>query len=174
MGQTERRGDVHGSHATGTEAVTRLVARTVLDKIPDGEDRPRIAIETAEAWTRGEATLEQVYADAAAAYAAAYTVATYAAAYAAYYAAYAAYVAAASAAYASNAIYWAHLAGAPLKLLADIVRPLCHEVDQTQLTKLAESLGNQQALSLIAEWKAGSKDARSVLGDLFEELGYSV
>lgn len=35
-------------------------ARTALQHVPDGEDRPRIAIETAEAWCRGEATSEQV------------------------------------------------------------------------------------------------------------------
>jgi hypothetical protein len=32
----------------------------VLKYVPKGEDRPRIAIETAEAWTRGETTLKQV------------------------------------------------------------------------------------------------------------------
>ncbi len=48
-------------------------ARTALPYVPEGEDRPRIAIETAEAWARGEATTEQVRAaDAAAAAAAAY------------------------------------------------------------------------------------------------------
>ncbi len=44
-------------------------ARTALQFVPAGEERPRIAIETAEAWTRGEATIEQVRAAAAAAYA---------------------------------------------------------------------------------------------------------
>ena len=60
-------------------------ARLALRHVPDGEDRPRIAIETAEAWASGSAsasakgsvTLDQVrtaaYADAAAAYAAAAT-----------------------------------------------------------------------------------------------------
>jgi len=46
-------------------------ARTALKYIPAGEDRPRIAIETAEAWTRGEATIGQVRTAAAAARAAA-------------------------------------------------------------------------------------------------------
>ena len=53
-------------------------AREALRFVPEGEDRPRIAIETAEAWCRSEATIEQVRearwnaaADAAAAYAAA-------------------------------------------------------------------------------------------------------
>ena len=46
-------------------------ARTALQYVPAGEDRPRVAIETAEAWCRGEATLSQVRsARAAAAYAA--------------------------------------------------------------------------------------------------------
>jgi hypothetical protein len=35
-------------------------ARTALKYIPEGEDRPRVAIETAEAWARGEATIAQV------------------------------------------------------------------------------------------------------------------
>lgn len=34
-------------------------ARTALHLVPTGEDRPRIAIETAESWTRGEANLAQ-------------------------------------------------------------------------------------------------------------------
>ena len=38
-------------------AVARLCLHLV---IPNGEERPRIAIETAEAWARGEATEEQV------------------------------------------------------------------------------------------------------------------
>jgi hypothetical protein len=46
------------------------IARTVLHLVPEGEDRPRIAIETAEAWARGDATVEQVKEAAAAAYAA--------------------------------------------------------------------------------------------------------
>lgn len=66
-------------------------ARLALVHVPPGEERPRVAIDTAEAWCRGEATIEQVRkasrnaADAAAdaadaaAYAAAYV---YAAAYA--------------------------------------------------------------------------------------------
>ena len=36
------------------------VARLCLPAIPAEEDRPLIAIETAEKWARGEATLEQV------------------------------------------------------------------------------------------------------------------
>ena len=53
---------------------------------PPGEDRPRLAIETAEAWCRGEVTIEEVRAAADAAYAA--HAAGYAAAYAADTAAY--------------------------------------------------------------------------------------
>jgi hypothetical protein len=35
-------------------------ARTALKHVPKGEERPRLAIETAERWTRGEATIEEV------------------------------------------------------------------------------------------------------------------
>ena len=35
-------------------------AREALVHVPDGEDRPRLAIEAAEAWTRGGATLKAV------------------------------------------------------------------------------------------------------------------
>jgi hypothetical protein len=70
-----------------------LCAREVLHLVPAGEERPLRAIETAEGWCRGEATLDEVRAArrAAAAYAA-YANATYADA------AYAAYAAAATAA----------------------------------------------------------------------------
>lgn len=36
------------------------IAETALVHVPAGEDRPRIAIETARRWARGEATLEEV------------------------------------------------------------------------------------------------------------------
>jgi len=79
------------------------VARTALRLVPAGEDRPRIAIETAERWVRGTATEQEcrdaadaAYANADAAYAAAYAAAN--AADAAAYAAYAAANAAANAA----------------------------------------------------------------------------
>ena len=90
-------------------------ARLSLKHVPDGENRPRIAIETAEAWTRGDAILREVRAAAYAADDAAYAAdaadaadAAYAAANAAdaayaAYAAYAAACAAANAAYAANA-----------------------------------------------------------------------
>ena len=85
-------------------------ARTALQFVQAGEDRPRLALEAAERWTRGEATIEEVraarraaYADAAAgaaadaaAYAAYADAAADAAAYAAAYAAYAAADAAAA------------------------------------------------------------------------------
>ena len=35
-------------------------ARTALRFVPEGEDRPRLAIEAAERWTRGEATIDEV------------------------------------------------------------------------------------------------------------------
>jgi len=113
-----------GKRDTGETSRKRLVlaacacARTALQYIPDGENRPLIAIETAEKWARGEegVTLDQVRiaANAAnagyAAYAAGY------AAYAAYAAGYAAY-AAGYAAYAADAAY-----KAARKACADIVR----------------------------------------------------
>jgi len=84
-------------------------ARTALKYVPAGEDRPRIAIETAEAWTRGEATMGQVRKAAHAATSAAYYAATDAAADAAYVATPAAYYAAADAAAhaATSAAYYA-------------------------------------------------------------------
>jgi len=74
-------------------------AELALPYVPSDEDRPRIAIETARKWLRGEATLEEVRA-------AAYASSAYDAAYAAYaYAAYAdsaaAYAAASDFAYAA-------------------------------------------------------------------------
>lgn len=55
------------------------VARTVLHLVPAGEDRPRIAIETAGRWVRGTATEQECRAAAAAADAAAYAYAAAAA-----------------------------------------------------------------------------------------------
>jgi hypothetical protein len=89
-------------------------ARLKLKHVPEGEARPRIAIETAEAWTRGEATLAQVRTavDAADAYAAV-TYHSNSAAYAAAYAAADAAVAPVAAAVGGVEI---------LKQCADIVR----------------------------------------------------
>jgi len=66
------------------------VARLCLHLIPEGEERPRIAIETAEAWAKGEATTGQVK----------YATAAYAAASAVHSVAYAVYSAVHSVAYA--------------------------------------------------------------------------
>ena len=77
-------------------------AELALVHVPDGEDRPRQAIETARAWVSGNATLEQVRKAASAAYAASAADATRAAASAAD-AARAAASAADAAAYASRA-----------------------------------------------------------------------
>ena len=84
-------------------------ARTALRFVPEGEDRPRLAIEAAERWTLGEATIDEVRAAAAAAAAVAYAAdaaadAAAAAAYAAAYAAIAAAAAAAAAAYVADAV----------------------------------------------------------------------
>ena len=63
-------------------------ARQSLHLVPEGEDRPRLAIETAEKWARGEASIEEVKTAAAAAAADAAAIAAYTAARAAaYYAA---------------------------------------------------------------------------------------
>lgn len=108
--------------------------RPVLHLVPEDEARPRLAVEAAEAWTRGEATLDDVRsaANAArAAYAAAYAAAraAYAAYAAAHYAAYAASYAANTAYYAANAAYYAAKASdaasaraASLRNYAELVR----------------------------------------------------
>jgi hypothetical protein len=78
-------------------------AREALQFVPAGEERPRVAIETAEAWTRGEATIDEVRASAdAAAYTAYAADAASAAAYTAAAAAAAAADAASAAAYAAS------------------------------------------------------------------------
>ena len=72
-------------------------ARQALVRVPAGEKRPRIAIETAEQWTEDMATLREVSRA---------TVAAYTAAHEAYTAAHEAYVAdAARAAYAASSCY---------------------------------------------------------------------
>jgi len=84
--------------------------RTVLKFIPKKEKRPLKAIQTAEAWVKGKATIEEVR---KAAYAAAAATAAYAAAYAAAdaaYTAYAAYAAATAAAAADAAATAAYTA----------------------------------------------------------------
>ena len=110
-------------------------ARLVLKHVPEGEDRTRRAIETAERWARGEGpTLSDVRDAADAAYAAAYAAyAAFAAGYAAgaasdaayvAYASYAAYAAADAAAYAADAAASAADAARAKTLAecADIVR----------------------------------------------------
>ena len=107
-------------------------ARTALPHVPPGEDRPRLAIELAEAWCNGRATIVEVRAAAnaaakaanAAAYAAnaaAYAAAAYADAYAAYAAAdaAAAYAAAAAANAAADAAYAAAYAATADAAAAD-------------------------------------------------------
>uniref|UniRef100_A0A6M3J505 Uncharacterized protein n=1 Tax=viral metagenome TaxID=1070528 RepID=A0A6M3J505_9ZZZZ len=80
-------------------------ARSVLRLVPVGEDRPRLAVEVAEAWVYGHATQEEARAAARAAYAAAYVAAdaAYADAYAARAAACSAH--AAYAATTADAVY---------------------------------------------------------------------
>ena len=79
------------------------ISRTVLKYIPKGEKRPLVAIQTAEAWVRGEATLEEVKKASSAASDADNYAACNAAAYAFASAASAAEYAAAAAAAACNA-----------------------------------------------------------------------
>lgn len=114
-------------------------ARTALRYVPEGEARPRIALETAEAWARGEATLQQVRdaADAAGAYARTTDAAPAYAALSAAYATEAVY--AASGAAAAGAAYdaasahtsaftvygtrpWKTEREAALRALADLIR----------------------------------------------------
>ena len=90
------------------------VARLCLHLIPEGEERPRIAIETAEAWTRGEATAEQVGKAITAAYAAA--------ADAAYAAADADADAAAHAVSSSSSVAYAIQAGIESQLICATIR----------------------------------------------------
>ena len=80
-------------------------AELALKHVKPGENRPRIAIETARKWTKGDATIEEVRtaADAADAAADAADAAAAAAAYAAYAADADAATAAAAAAYAADA-----------------------------------------------------------------------
>ena len=132
-------------------------ARTALQYLPPGEDRPLRAIETAEAWTRGEATEDQCReaasaaratraaraADAAwaAADAAAYAArAAYAAANAATAAAYAATAAASSA--ADRAAYgsqeWQQVYDQTLRDLTDVVRANAACPTPTQLLSYAK------------------------------------
>ena len=96
-------------------------ARTALPHVPAGEERPRLAIEMAEAWSRGEATVDDVHRaarDALAAWQTAYDDAAADAAYA--YAAYAAYAATAAYAYAADAAADADAYAARKKLKAEV------------------------------------------------------
>jgi hypothetical protein len=96
--------------------------------------RPLRAIETAEAWTRGEATIEEVRTAADAAYT--YDAASVSAAYAAYAAAVAvsaavAYAASAVAAYAATP---AAARSSSLREMADIVRGIIKVEDLWERT----------------------------------------
>ena len=100
-------------------------AETALRYVNPGEDRPRLAIETARAWTRGQLSIEDVKRAADAAYAASVAAdAAYAAAYAATYATYAAATYAAYAAASAAAAYatYADIRGKALAECAEIVR----------------------------------------------------
>ena len=105
-------------------------AETALRYVPDGEERPRIAIETAQAWCRGEATIEEVRRASYAARATYYNAAAYAAS-AAYAADDAADVAAAAAAYAADAAAYADR-GQAHRHLATLVRRRIRWADVAQ------------------------------------------
>jgi hypothetical protein len=96
-------------------------ARLPLPHVPAGEDRPRLAIEAAEAWARGTGSVEAMrYASSAAAYASAYAASAYAAS--AYAASAAAANAAAAAANANAAAAAAAACYVTLAKCANIVR----------------------------------------------------
>ena len=118
-------------------------AETALKYVKPGEDRPRIAIETARAWVRGEASIEDVrlarenaYAAYAAAGAAAYAAA--AAAYA-YAAAYAADAADAYAAAADAAAAYAYAAAADAAAYAYAARRAAYQRHADKLIELLET-----------------------------------
>jgi hypothetical protein len=93
-------------------------AELSLKYVEVGEERPRVAIETARKWVRGEATLEEVKKAARKADRAAYAAADYAVAYAAS----AAYISVAYAASAASAAASAASRISILKECADLIR----------------------------------------------------
>ena len=103
-------------------------ARLVLPRVKAGENRPLLAIETAERWARGETNAPTLQEVRHATYAAAATYAAYGATYAADAATYAADAAAAAAAAATYAYAYAAATYAvaarakALAICADIVR----------------------------------------------------
>ena len=92
-----------------------LCAREVLHLVPAGEERPLRAIETAEAWCRGEATLDEARAARRDAWDAAYAADAASAADADAYAA---------AAYAADAYAYAYARRETQQKTADIVRSM--------------------------------------------------
>ena len=94
------------------------VARLCLHLIPKEEIRPRIAIETAEAWARGEATEGQVIEDSTSAYI--FINLAYSAASPSTY--YAAQAAASSATYSGSTVSYAALAGIESQLICHTYR----------------------------------------------------
>lgn len=128
-------GRVHKQGSAGHRSIVLAAcecARLALRYVPDGEDRPRVAIETAERWARRERGVSlgdvkrAAHAAANAAYYDAATAIAYAAANAAYYAANvaaAAYAAAAAAENAADAVLaFGVERAATLKRCATIVR----------------------------------------------------
>ena len=60
-------GEMDGCYSPRLRLVVCALARTALQYVPAGEDRPRLAIECAERFARGEATAEELAAAEAAA-----------------------------------------------------------------------------------------------------------
>lgn len=122
-------------------------AELALPYVTQGEDRPRIAIETARKWAHGEATLDEVQSAAYAAYAAARgsasCAAREAAIHVAYAAAHAAYAAASAANAGAHAAYAAADANAAAETAADAdahLGPRCLAIARERLAPAALDL----------------------------------
>jgi hypothetical protein len=119
-------------------------AELALVHVSADEDRPRIAIETARRWVRGEATLKEVRA-AAAASTSVYSTSAYSAYSASAYSASAA-AAATSATSAANAVaYAAYAAYAAYSAARRTVRQKCAEIVRRHIPwrVVSDALGKQ-------------------------------
>jgi len=116
---------IDGSYSPRLRLAACACARTSLKYVPAGEDRPRLAIECAERYARGEATKDELAAARAAAWDAAWDAALAAEASGAAEAAGAAAQAAAWDA-AGDAAWTPRLSG--LKEMPDMVRQIIPEV----------------------------------------------
>jgi hypothetical protein len=111
-------------------------ARTALRYVPAGEDRPRVAIETAERWTRGEATIAEVRSAAHAASVSAYAASV--SAYAAYASAVSVSVSVSVSAYAADATaYAADATGSRAKALSKMAKLVRKQITADHMVKAA-------------------------------------